>query len=91
LEDDAVRFAPVEHLDPPNAPAFLFMVEEDDRDSAPDTKEIATIFENAGIETQLVILPDEVGQVTASLFLVEPDGSGTELISWVKERLQAGD
>ncbi|WP_126174410.1 alpha/beta hydrolase family protein [Altericroceibacterium xinjiangense] len=81
---DQRRLSPVVHLDPPNAPAFLMMAQEDDRDARPQTKEMAEALKKAGIETQFIELPAFKKERQDTYFLAEPEGAGSELLSFLR-------
>jgi acetyl esterase/lipase len=82
------RHSPAAHLAPPNAPTFLMMADEEESEIAADTKDAFEAFLHAGIDTSLVVLPRERPAARQTLFMLEPEGAGKEVIPFLDAALK---
>lgn len=82
-EAEAATLSPINHLQAPNAPAFLLFADERDNDAEDETRSFTKALVNAGTPATFVTLPEPHGQVRRTHFLVEEGGSGWEMMGFV--------
>jgi len=84
------RFSPVAQLATPNAPAFLMMAEKIDRDAYADTQEMLQAMNEAGVEAEFATLPDFKQDSIPTYFMVDENGSGREVLPFLRAKLGEG-
>ncbi len=83
---DYRRYSAMAHVVRPNAPAFLFVIAEDASDGIDETQAMAAALSAAGTDARFLALPAFRPNARATHYLLEPDGSGKEIIPFLQEQ-----
>ncbi|GEM_PF-1841021 len=85
--EDYLPYSPAAHLDAPVAPQFLFFANEENEDETRDSQGFFDLLQTAGTEAQFVIYPMPRGDLVETYPFVEEEGSGREVMPFIRSAL----
>ncbi len=82
--DDIAALSPITHLELPNSPGFMLLASPEDRESMRDTQTMLAALQTAAVPVQYSELPEPRIAARRTLYMVETDGSGKDVIPFLR-------
>jgi arylformamidase len=83
-EGELLQLSPAAHLQAPNAPAFLLLATEKDKEGVIQSERMARALSAVGTPAHYATLPEQREGFLPSYFMAEPDGSGREVVPFLQ-------